>query len=270
MMNEIDIPKRTIKRILQSKTHPLPMMDERNKLEILAVRTGLKTAFLASTHITEVGMDYVLPLLKQLAMIFELKFKFTINPPLYFSRRPDVKSSFIDAYYTQTDFEALWIYHDPELELNIDKCISGKLNEGNILGYPECCTKWHEEARVLEVESSFQDIEKYMATHPLELAGFQVKTEIEMYKAIIGMVPHTLENKEKWERMTDEHLFGTWMKYPFVPHWACSACLSGKNKETEELNHKYKELASSLGQNFEKNFIGKVKQVLQAIDHPIV
>lgn len=262
-MSKIDVSRKTIKKILKSKTHPLPMSDVRNKLEIMAVKTGLKPTFLGSRQIHEVGMGDNLPLLKQLAIMLGLQFKFTINPPLYFSRRPYVKSSFIDAYYSQTDFEALWVYNDPKIELHIDKCISGKLNEGYILGYPECCIKWHEDARVLEVESGFQDIEEYIATNPLELAGLLVKTETEMYKAIIGMVPYTLENKEKWERMTDEHLFGTWMKYPFVPHWACSSCLNRSSKKTEQLNNKYKELARKINMNFESEFTDKVKQVLE-------
>ena len=260
-MSEINISKRTIKKFLRFKPNPIPMLDVRNKLELLAVKTGLKPTFQEYTHVRS-DINPNLALLKQMGNMLGLKHKFTINPPLYFSRKPNVKSSFLDAYYAKTDFESLWVYDDPKVESTIVKCVSGKLNEGYVLGYPECCIKWHEEARVLEVESIFKDIETYIATHSFELTGLQVETEEEMYEAILN-IPYPHENQNKWQKIIDQHLFGTWKKFPFVPHWACSACLSGKSKKTEKLNNEYRELAKKVNLNFEKDFIREVKQFLK-------
>lgn len=260
-MSEINISKRTIKKFLRLKPHPIPMFDVRNKLELLAVKTGLKPAFQENRDVRS-NLNPNLTVLKQMANMLGLKHKFTTNPPLYFSRRPNVKSSFLDAYYGKTDFEALWIYDDPKVESRILRCVSGKLNEGYVLGYPKCCVKWHKEARVLEVESNFKDMEKHMTTHPFELTGLHVETEEEMYEAILN-TPYPSESVEEWQKTIDEHLLGTWKKYLFVPHWACSTCLNGESKKTEKLNNKYKELAKNVNLNFEKDFIHEVKQFLK-------
>lgn len=270
-MNKPEISRRIIKKILKFKTHPYPVSDAKNKLEILAVKSGLKPAFQEFKHLRSKDNPNIL-LLKQLATILGLKHKSTVNPPLYFSRNPKVKKSFLDAYYIRADFEALWIYNNPKVETSIVKCLSSELNEGYILGYPDCCIRWHEEARVREVESSFRDIEHYMKMYPLKVARLEMKSEVEMYKDIINMLPHVPENKAKWEKMTDEHVLGTWMKYPFVPHWACSACLKSKSEKTKELNRRYKELALSLGQQFIKDFLSKIEQVVRdyRTSHPSI
>lgn len=235
-MDSIIIPRKIIKRILRLRINPIPMMDAKNKLEIFAVKTGLKPAYLGTKDI-KCAINDNLALLKQLAAITELKYKITNVPPLYFSRKPSVPRDFLSAYFTRGDFEIIWIYADPKIEPEIRRCLSGELDEGYVLGYPECCIKWHEEKRVLEVESAFN------------------------------------QNMDEWECITDKHLFGTWEKYPFVPHWACLACLCGKNQETEKLNNQYRELARKVGFNFEKDLIANIKKVFHDANepyHPIV
>jgi len=230
-MDILSIPQKTIQRILRFTTNPIPMMDARNKLEIFAVKTGLKPAYLGNRDVKSTINDN-LDILKQLAAIIGLKYKITGIPPLYFLRRPNVPNDFINAYFTREDFDILWIYNDPKIESKIRNCLSGELNEGYVLGYPECCIKWHEEKRVLEVESAFN------------------------------------QNMHKWERITDKHLFGTWKKYPFAPHWACSKCLNGQNQETERLNNQYRELARKIGVDFEKDFIARIKKVFDDVNKP--
>lgn len=193
-MNALGIDRKTVERILGFKTNPLPMMDARNKLEIFAVKTGLKPAYLGNMHVKSTINDN-LSILSQLAAISGLQYRKTDIPPLYFSRKPNVPSDFINAYFIREDFDAAWIYKDPEIESKIRDCLSGKLNEGYVLGYPVCCIKWHEEKRVQEVESAFN------------------------------------HDKGKWERSVSKHLLGTWERYPFAPHWACMKCLNGKNGE---------------------------------------
>lgn len=238
-MRKITLSRRTIKKILPFKTNRIPLIDVKNKLEIFAVKEGLKPAYAGTTDLVDVNSiaNDDLLLLRQLATMMGLKYELTNTPPLYFSRKPNVPNDFLNTYYTQTDFQVLWIYDDPTIEQKIRKCLSGKLNEGHIFGYPECCIKWHEKKRVLEVESAF------------------------------------LQKTKELQRVMDKHVLETYMKYPFVSHWACSACLSGRSKRTEELNDKYRELALGVGENFEKTFLQNVKQTLRDFKrrkHPIV
>lgn len=228
-MINIKIPRRTIKKILRVKTNNIPSFDVKNKLEIFAVKEGLKPAYAGSRNLEDVDsiVSDNLPMLKQITKIVGLKSMQTNAPPLYFSRQPNVASDFLNAFYNQEDTDVLWIYDDPEIKQRIRRCISGELNEGYLLGYPECCIKWHEERRVLEIESAF------------------------------------LQNIEEFQKIMDKHVLATYEKYPFVSHWACAACLSGRSRRTEKLNHKYRELALSISQDFEKIVVQKVKQTLQ-------
>jgi len=209
------------------------MFDARNKLEILAVNSGLKDAFFAEGS---KGWNNLLSL-KRLAMKIGLHCKSTRAPPFYFSKIPNVDDNFLRDYYQNENIESLWIYDNIEVESKIIKCLSGQLNEGYILGYPECCIRWHEGCRVIEVEETFNETRTC------------IKSD---YK-----------KEKEWQRKIDNQLFETWKKYPFVPHWACSDCLRGKSQKTEQLNNKYKELAVSIG--FEKIFLYKVKTYCQQI-----
>jgi hypothetical protein len=215
------ISRRLRKKILRLKTNPKPLFDLRNKLEVFAVKTGLKPSCVGTLDLMNSGskFDDNISSLKQIAKMVGLKHKVTTTPPLYFSRPPNVPESFLDAYYDRDNFEMLWIYDNPEVESSIDKCLSGKLNEGHVLGYPKCCIDWHEEKRVLEVESRLSR----------EDAEFQL--------------------------MLEEHVLGTWKKYSFVSHWACSSCLSEESRETKKLNQKYRELAIRIGEDFRKKLV---------------
>jgi len=201
------------------------MFDAKNKLEIIAVKIGLKPAFQEFRQ-SKSPINPDLQLIKQLAVTLGLKYKSTTIPPPYFSRKPRVDSSFLDDYYNPTDYEALWIYEDPRIERKIAESVKGKLNEGHILGYPECCIKWRAEARVLSIEAIYEGKGEYA------------------------------------QRIIDEHLLNTWKRFPFVPHWACTSCLSGRSRKTKGLNNEYRELARKVSWNFEKAFIDKVRQFL--------
>jgi hypothetical protein len=239
------------------------MFDLRNKLELFAVKTGLKSCFLVSRDACESKKE--LNAVKQIATLMKLKYITTINPPLYYSRKPKVKSSFLQAYYDQTQSETLWVYCDPLVKVKIDKCISGKLNEGYVLGYPECCIRWHEECRTLEVESEFHDLEGHIVRNPFLVAHCQIETEADIYKYILGTAYPKEENEKIW-KIINQHLIETYRVYPYVPHWACSACLEGKSKETEKLNAEYKNLSEKIDKNFQKEFLVSVKQAVRQFE----
>ena len=261
-MSVSEINRKSIRRILRLKTNPIPMFDVKNKLEIFAVKTGLKSAFQGCRNI-ECEPKKDLSLLKQIAVMMKLKHKTTINPPLYFSSKPKVRSSFLKVYYNPNSFEALWIFDDPVVEAKIDDCILGKLNDGHIFGYPKCCIRWHEEKRVLEVESSFEDLENHIARNPLLIHQLPIDTEEEMYKNVLNM-SYPTEKDDKFWQVVNRHIIRTYEQYPFVPHWACSNCLEGENKETEDLNRKYEALALEIG--FHEEILNKINQALHDLE----
>ena len=82
-----------------------------------------------------------------------------------------------------------------------------------------------------------------------------------MYENVLKMSYPKEENDRVWKTIT-KHILGTYGRYPFVPHWACSTCLTGKEKGTEELNNKYKNLTLEIGSNFHEKFLNNVKDAL--------
>lgn len=255
----------TYEEIMNVRTSliPLQMYDLKNKLEMFAVKTGIKSCFLFARNIRESRKELVA--LKQVASILRLKQRITTSPPLYCSRKPKVNSNFLKAWYDQTSFEVLWAYQDPSVEVQIEKCLKGDLNEGYILGYPKCCINWHKENRTLEVESEFADIEIFMARYPLTLNHYQIKNEEDLYKQVLCMTYPKEEYEKVWEAI-DHQLMETYRRYPYVPHWACTACLEGKSKETEKLNNQYEKLLKQINPHFQKKFLNNVKKAVKEFD----
>lgn len=201
---------------------------------------------------------------EQAAILLKLKHKVTANPPLYFSRTPKVNGSFLKAYYHQ-DSETLWIYRDAAIEERIDESIKGKMNEGCVLGYPECCMKWHMEYRTREIESVFQDVENFMVRNPLVLGYCQIGTEEDIYQQVLGMNYPKEENEQVWA-VINHQLLETYRHYPYVPHWACNACLTGESKETEKCNAKYEELMESVDPKFKLEYFDSIKRAVRELE----
>jgi hypothetical protein len=265
VVNYEKIDSTSYKKIMKIRTSliPLQMYDLKNKLEMFATKTGIKPCFLFSRSIRQSRKEPAS--LKRVASILGLKQRITTTAPLYCSRKPRVNRNFLKAWYDRTSFEVLWAYRDPSVEVQIDKCLKGDLNEGYVLGYPECCIDWHKEQRTLEVESEFADIENFMFRNPLALNYSQIKNEEELYNQVLCMT-YPREEYEKVWAVIDQHLMETYKRYPYVPHWACSACLEGKSKETEKLNNRYEKLSKEIDPQFQKKFLDSVKQTIKEFE----
>ena len=219
-----------MKRLLKSRTDSDHYWDLKKKLQILAVKSGLKAAF----------MDYAAGNIefRRLAALFGLHHKVTAGPPFRVTKKLNVKDSFLKA---STDAmlpkDAIWLYSDVQVESLISRCIAGELNVGYVLGYPRCCIEWHEGMRAIsEMESCFRHIEERIANNPQMFRGIQGRTEEEMYR--FAML--------EWPMSRPDYVSETRRLYPFAPHYACPSCLSHQSQESEKLNNQYKELAFSL------------------------
>jgi len=251
MPNENEaISKKALRRLLKITTDESSHLDVKNKLEIMAVKAGIKPVFL------ETSEGSYLNTLEWAATLLNLKYKLTELPPPYFSRKPNVDPSFLNVW-GKDEIKAIWIYRDVRAEPLISKSVTGRLNDGHVFGYPACCIKWHEESRTRQVEAEFQDIQEYISENPPELMDLQSKTMEETYLALMK----TPFSKRHWDEVLQSvgmHVIETYERYPFVPHWACSSCLSGESRETERLNDQFRELAEKLDPKFARKIVDTV------------
>lgn len=247
--------KKILKKIMKFRILLDPLHDLKDKLEILAVRVGIKPAFLI---ISDPNSDP--STLELVAKRADLHFKITGRPPDYFPRKPKVGDNFLKIFNNSrlTKLSTIWFYKDVQVELKILESIAGKLNEGHVLGYPECCIKWEEEKSLQAIETLFQEIEEYITQKYPMFIDYEVKTKDQVYEALIDKIAHDELRFKREKAVTDsmvKQTDETLKHYPFVPHWACQSCLSGESKETEKMNNLYKELAINLNPKFAQKII---------------
>lgn len=241
MNHKLNIRKINLEKILGLSIEPCRLSDLKSKLEIFAVKSEIKLAFL------ELFPGDNIHRFKKVARLLDLHYKETNIPPPHFIRKPCVKSSFLKALVALSvaGKQSIWIYSDTRVESMISQCIAGELNDGHILGYPECCVRWHEQNRAPETESCFKDIEDYLTKNPQAYHDIRAETEEEIYKSILS----------HWQNPFPRYALETYRRYPFVPHWACPSCLSGESEESRKLNGEYKQLAINLDPKFAEEII---------------
>jgi hypothetical protein len=257
--DSVGITRGTLRRFLRLRTDKeFPHFDAKNKLELLAVKAGMKPAFLGIVEGSETP-------LRVASALLDLRCKLSTTPPPYFSRTPHVTSSFLTAYGRACQTTAFWIYSEERIETDISATLAGKLNEGHVLGYPQCCVKWHEEKRTLQAEASFQDIELYISENPSDLMNRGYERIEEEYEALLCTCrpPTYSENEERVFGEINDHIERTYKTYPFAPHWACSPCLDGKNMETEKLNLLYKKLAMDVSPKLAQTVVESLEDALR-------
>ena len=227
----VNISNQLVKQLTKIKTDSNEIRDFKNKIEIVATFLDIKPAFL------DLYSENKLFPLRRLSSLFKLKYMITDPIPLYCTRKPEVNESFMRASLeVWNSGRPIWIFSDTKVKTKISECLQGKRNPGFLLGYPECCTNWHEKNRASELESVFQDVEKAIVADHHLLNGYRGGSEEEMYKHILS----------QWRMPMPNYAFETHRQYPFVPHWACPSCLEGKSKGTEKINSQYKKLAMQL------------------------
>ncbi len=227
----IHISNQLVKQLRKIITDSDEIKDIKNKIEIVSTSLDIKPAFL------DLNSENKLFPLRRLSSLFKLKYMITDPIPLYYTRKPDVKESFMRASLeVWNSRRPIWIFSDTKVEAIISECIQGKRNPGFLLGYPECCINWHEKIRASEIESVFQEVEKAIVADLHLLNGYHGGSEEEMYKHILS----------QWRIPFPNYASETHRLYPFVPHWACPSCLEGKSKGTEKINSQYKKVAMQL------------------------
>jgi hypothetical protein len=120
------------------------------------------------------------------------------------------------------------LYKEAKTPERISRSVAGQLDEGHVLGYPECCVRANEEDRATLVETIYNHI----------IEQYHAKTEQEAVKILLTDPPFPapkIRVRESFE------------KFPFVSHVACHDCLQGKIEKSSHLNQKLRKLAAEAG-----------------------
>jgi len=162
----------------------------------------------------------------------------------YRIRKPNVPPSFIDAFHgggSDKEKRAVWLFKEAGTSERISRAVSGQLDEGSVLGYPDCCTKEYEEERAKLVETVYQQI----------VERYQAKTDEEAVKILLTDPPFRVQKTLVRES------FG---RFPYISHIACSACISGRSAESSRLNRELRKLSEEVG--LKERVIGAMTDLL--------
>ena len=218
-----------------------PYEDLRNKLAILSVRASLKECF------QEFG-ENAYSISESIGVFKQMDFsaKVTGLPPPYFYGSSQVPSWFLNEYISMSQITrqnecCIWLYVENSVESKILSSLNGALDEGYVLGYPDCCIKWYEEMWRKQIEVLYQYI----------LHRYNLKDQCE----IIGKL--RFSNAQDFAHLflqifTDVNLEKTVRTFPFVFHIACKNCLENSKSPTALVNKQNKRLALNLDHNFYK------------------
>lgn len=195
-------------------------------LAIIAILNGIKPAFMGDE--VEYLEEY-----KEAGRRLGLRVLVTKRPPTdtYKIRRPLVPMSFIKAYHGAVEDKekrTAWLFRQTETSERISHSISGQLDEGYVLGYPECCIRAYGEDRAMLVETVYNYVvDRY---HP--------KTEEDAVKVLLTDPPFPAPKSRIHE---------SFEKFPFISHVACSDCIDGRSQKSSKLNQELRKLATEVG-----------------------
>lgn len=195
-------------------------------LAIIAVLNGIKPAFMGDE--VEYLEEY-----KEAGRRLGLRVLVTKRPPTdtYQIRRPLVPMSFIEAYHgavEEKEKRAAWLFRQTETSERISRSVAGQLDEGYVLGYPECCVRAYGEDRAMLVETVYRYI----------VDRHHAKTEEEAVKVLLTDPPFPAPKSRVHE---------SFEKFPFISHVACSDCIEGESEKSSKLNQELRRLATEAG-----------------------
>jgi hypothetical protein len=213
--------------------------DLRDKLAIITVRALFKECF------QEFG-ENAFRISEHLEVLKRMGFnvKVTGLPSPYFYGAPQVPSWFLKEYMSMSEIArqnecCIWLYVENNAENKILSSVHGALDEGYVLGYPDCCIKWYEEMWKKQTEVLYQYIlRRYNAKDQSEIMEKLGNSNAENFAHLFLQI------------FTDVNLEKTVKTFPFVFHIACEKCLKNSKSPTALINEQNKHLASELNHNF--------------------
>ncbi len=219
-------PSEALSKIEGLRLSSIPYEHHVSALAVIAVLAGLKPAFMGDE--VEFLEEY-----KVAGRRLGLRVLVTVRPAVgpYRVRKPRVPVSFIEAFHgggTDNDRRATWLFKEAKTSERISSAASGELDEGYVLGYPECCRKAHAEDRATLVETVYNQI----------IDRYHAKTEEEAVRILLTDPPF---------RVPKIRVRQSFEKFPFISHVACSECIQGKSEESSGLNRRLRGLGAEVG-----------------------
>jgi len=213
--------------------------DLRDKLAIILVGASFKECFQEFGENAYMISEYI-------EVLNEMGFKAIVTglPPPYFRGKPQVPSWFLKEYMSVNKIErqnenCVWLYVDNSVESKISLSLNGDLDEGYLLGYPDCCIKWYEKMWRKNIEVLYQYIShRYAAKDRYEIIEALKYSKAQVFTHLLIQI------------FTDANLERTVRTFPFVFHIACENCLRDSKSPTASINSQNKHLALNLDSTF--------------------
>jgi hypothetical protein len=213
-----------------------PIKQIHNILDFVGVYIDIKPAFFCGDDDVE---SHAMELFISLAKENDLRIKLTpcrrnygfLNSILTIPL--DIKEKYIH-YRQEIDSHTtgLWVYKKEKIADSITQATHGKLDYGNVLGYPGCCISENE--KVLAKMHEFfihHYINTYKEKNPDKLIDLMDNPEIS--QPDVNML-----NKPFHKMRLNQ--------YPYISHTPCSTCLASSNSPSDIINQQRKELAQLL------------------------
>ncbi len=200
--------------------------DSVSRLALIGVILGIKPAFMGDEE--EYFEEY-----QEAGRRLGLRILLTRRPPTdrYLFRTPRVPASFIEAFHgmgVSRERRTVWAYREGKVLEGISRSVAGRLNEGFVLGYPECCVRRYDEDRVVFLENIYNHIiNRY---HP---DGDRAAVRI-----LLTDPPVPPPNNPVRE---------SFRSFPFISYIACHACLDGSSEKSGRLSSAFAQVAAQTG-----------------------
>lgn len=223
-----------------------------DRLEIVAVATGLKPAFLGGQS------GSVDTLLCEVAAVAEKHGLHTRRDTglqaaaeLLALASPEIDRGYLE-YCLERDIKrdgdskpALWVYADPQVVKLIEAGEQGRCLADRLLGYPTCC--------VLNLNGHLA--ERYAIRLKVFARDYQARTTEDLIKLErLGVGPGGVANRriEEVDAQVSKELGESLVKFPFIHFTACPSCIHMSASPAAEIHAKMRNLAVTLDGGFVK------------------
>lgn len=145
----------------------------------------------------------------------------------------DVPESVVSEFATSFSCgKQIFVFNSEEIESEIKKLVTGELQLGDILEYPQCCIQWMMDTKT----ESLEDCYKFFIKRYGEYNNSDEAVEFLHRNFESDIIPR---NEDRMNKIQNNHVAKTISVYPFVFHQACDLCLKNPSSPTAKLNNKY-------------------------------
>jgi hypothetical protein len=208
--------------------------------------------------------EYCMSLFKRLrrvARTIGLKSVQTVLPPLNTVESNIIPDDIVSSHSLRIFFgKALWVYRNNQIDKQIKKCVQNAMSEGELLGYPKCCTRWQSQIRTRFLEEAFT----YFIVTEKDIPSDRNLLRDRAIDFLYGSA-ESYPGAQMIHKYVDNNLLRTIEMYPFVPHWACPACLKNESDSTAIDNAKFSIFAKKVDEKLYERIIHESKRYAEAI-----